>query len=72
MIRSMTGYNKARSEEGDLTLSVSAKSTNHRFLDLQVRMPFGLEAMEPALRNVVKDHVTRGHVEVQVSLERAG
>lgn len=72
MIRSMTGYSKVRSEEGDFTLSVSIKSTNHRFLDLQVRLPFGLEPLEPVLRNVVKDHVTRGHVEVQVSLERAG
>ena len=72
MIRSMTGYSKVRSEEGDFTLSVSVKSTNHRFLDLQVRLPFGLEPLEPPLRNVVKNHVTRGHVEMQVSLERAG
>jgi len=72
MIRSMTGYSKVRSEEGDLTLSVSVKSTNHRFLDLQVRLPFGLEPLEPPLRNVIKNHVTRGHVEMQVSLERAG
>jgi len=72
MIRSMTGYSKVRSEEGDFTLLVSIKSTNHRFLDLQVRLPLGLEPLEPVLRNVVKDHVTRGHVEVQVSLERAG
>ena len=68
----MTGYSKVRSEEGDFTLLVSIKSTNHRFLDLQVRLPLGLEPLEPVLRNVVKDHVTRGHVEVQVSLERAG
>ena len=72
MIRSMTGYSKVRSEEGDLALSVSIKSTNHRFLDLQVRLPFGLEPLEPPLRNVIKSHVTRGHVEMQVSLERAG
>ena len=72
MIRSMTGYSKVRSEEGDLTLSVSIKSTNHRFLDLQVRLPFGLEPLEPPLRNVIKSQVTRGHVEMQVSLERGG
>ena len=60
MIRSMTGYSKVRSEEGEFTLSVGMKSTNHRFLDLQVRLPIGLEPLEPVLRNVVKDHVTRG------------
>lgn len=68
----MTGYSKVRSEEGDFALSVSVKSTNHRFLDLQVRLPFGLEPLEPPLRSVIKNHVARGHVEMQVSLERAG
>ena len=72
MIRSMTGYSKVRSEEGDFTLSVSIKSTNHRFLDLQVRLPFGLEPLEPVVRNAVKGQVARGHVEVQVTVERAG
>ena len=72
MIRSMTGYSKVRCAEGNFTLTVSIKSTNHRFLDLQVRLPFGLEPVEPALRGAVKEHVLRGHVEVQVGLERAG
>ncbi|MFB3921662.1 MAG: YicC/YloC family endoribonuclease [Terriglobia bacterium] len=68
----MTGYSKVRTEEGDFTLAVSIKSTNHRFLDLQIRLPFGLEPLEPPMRNAIKSHVTRGHVEVQVTLERAG
>jgi uncharacterized protein (TIGR00255 family) len=72
MIRSMTGYSRLRREEGDFSLSVGIKSTNHRFLDLQVRVPAELEPLEAALRRRVKDHVARGHVEVTVSLERAG
>jgi len=39
---------------------------------LQVRLPAVLEPLEPHLRRVVKDHVTRGHVEVTISLEQAG
>ncbi len=72
MIRSMTGYGKVRSEEGVYSLSVSVKSLNHRFLDLQVRLPAGLEPCEAALRRLVKEHVARGHVEILVNLERAG
>jgi uncharacterized protein (TIGR00255 family) len=72
MLRSMTGYSRLRQEEGDYALTVSVKSTNHRFLDLQIRLSPGLEPFEPALRALVKKHVARGHVEVQVSLERAG
>ncbi len=72
MIRSMTGYSRNHSEEADFSLSVRIKSTNHRYLDLQLRLPATLEALEPALRRLVKARVARGHVEVMVSLERAG
>ncbi len=72
MIRSMTGYSRVRAEEADFSLSASIKATNHRFLDLQVRLPAALEPLEPHLRRVVKDHMTRGHVEVTISLEQAG
>jgi uncharacterized protein (TIGR00255 family) len=72
MLRSMTGYSKVRAEEGDFAFSVGIRSLNHRFLDLQVRLPAGLEPFEPGVRSLVKDHISRGHVEVQVTLERAG
>ena len=64
MIRSMTGYSSGRTDEGGFSLSISVKATNHRFLDLQVRISPGLESLEPALRRVVKDYVARGHVEL--------
>jgi len=72
MIRSMTGYSRLRREETDFSLSVAVKSTNHRFLDLQVRLPLELESLEPAVRRAVKDRVTRGHVEVTVGMEGQG
>ena len=65
----MTGYSSVRSEEADFSLSVNLKSTNHRFLDLQVRMPSDLEPLEPHLRRLVKDQIARGHVDVTVTLE---
>lgn len=72
MIRSMTGYSTGRAEGADFSISTSIKSTNHRYLDLQVRLPAGLESLEPLLRRLVKDHVARGHVEMVVALERGG
>jgi uncharacterized protein (TIGR00255 family) len=72
MIRSMTGYSRVRTEEGSFALAVGVKSTNHRFLDLQVRLPAGLEPCEAPLRRLVKERVARGHVEVQVALEKTG
>ena len=72
MIRSMTGYSNLRAEENGFSLSVSVKSTNHRNLDLQLRLPSALESFEVLLRRLVKDYVARGHVELAVNLDRAG
>jgi uncharacterized protein (TIGR00255 family) len=72
MIRSMTGYSAARNEAAGFSIGASVKSTNHRYLDLQLRYPSGLESLEPHLRRLVKEQVARGHVEIAVSLERAG
>jgi uncharacterized protein (TIGR00255 family) len=72
MVRSMTGYSKLRREESSFSLNVAVKSVNHRFLDLQFRLPSAFSPMEPALRRIVKKHVVRGHVEVSVNLDRAG
>ncbi|HEX5483558.1 MAG TPA: YicC/YloC family endoribonuclease [Terriglobia bacterium] len=67
----MTGYSNSRMEAGRFSVSVSLKSVNHRFLDLQARLSSGLEAFEPQIRRLVKDHVQRGHVELTVNLEHA-
>src|SRR5207247_5108756 len=72
MVKSMTGYSRLRREEVGFSLSVGVKATNHRFLDVQVRVSAELEPLEGVLRGIVKDRVTRGHVEVTVSLERTG
>ena len=72
MIRSMTGYSSARTEEAGFSLSVNVKSTNHRNLDLQLRLPAIFEPFEVLLRRLVKDHVGRGHVEVTINMDRVG
>jgi len=72
MIRSMTGYSRVEAEEAGFALSVAIRATNHRFLDAQVRLPSSLDSLEPLVRRLVKDHVTRGHVDITVGLSGGG
>lgn len=72
-IRSMTGYAQVKANVSDqLTLSLSLKSVNHRFLDLHLRMPGELDPVEMKVRRVLKERLHRGHLEVTISLERSG
>ena len=68
-VRSMTGYAQARSEHNGWSLRVSVRSVNHRFLDLRVHIPEGFEAFEPHLRQLVRDHVHRGHVDLTLHVQ---
>jgi uncharacterized protein (TIGR00255 family) len=72
-IRSMTGYAQVKANISDqLTLAVSLKSVNHRFLDLHLRIPPDLDAVEMKVRRLLKERLHRGHLEVALTLERAG
>jgi uncharacterized protein (TIGR00255 family) len=66
---SMTGYAQSKGEALGWDLRVSVKSVNHRFLDLKVRLPEGFDLYELRLRQIVRDRVHRGHVEVHVIVE---
>ena len=65
----MTGYAQARLERDGWLVRVNVRSLNHRFLDLRVRVPEGFESLEPQIRQLVRDRVRRGHVEVSLRLE---
>ncbi len=72
-IRSMTGYAQVKAHVSDeLTLALSLKSVNHRFLDLHLRMPSELDPVEMKVRRVLKERLHRGHLEVTISVERSG
>jgi uncharacterized protein (TIGR00255 family) len=72
MIRSMTGYSRVEAEEAGFALTVNIRATNHRFLDPQLRLPSRLEALEPVVRGLLKEHVSRGHVEISVGFTGSG
>jgi len=65
----MTGYAQARGELHGWAVRVSVKSVNHRFLDLKLRMPEGFDLYELRLRQMVREKIHRGHVEVTVAVE---
>ena len=68
-VRSMTGYAQARSEQNGWSLRVSLRSVNHRFLDIRMHIPEGFEALEPQMRQLVRDHLHRGHVDLTLHVE---
>ena len=71
-IYSMTGLARTQVRVHDqLGYTLSVKSVNHRFLDIQLRLPAGLDALEMELRRVLKESLVRGHVELTLSVDRS-
>jgi uncharacterized protein (TIGR00255 family) len=69
MLKSMTGFASVTRESAVATVSVTIKTLNHRFLDLQPRLPASLGAMEARVRQLVGSRIARGRVELSVSLQ---
>jgi uncharacterized protein (TIGR00255 family) len=70
-VYSMTGYASVRGAMGDRAgFTLTMKSVNHRFLDLQLRLPSFCDALEVPMRRMLKESLKRGHVEVTLQLER--
>jgi uncharacterized protein (TIGR00255 family) len=67
MIYSMTGYAVAARELEHAVLNLELRSVNHRYLDIQFRLPDELRAIEPALRETLAARLNRGKVECRVS-----
>ncbi|MGB6742993.1 MAG: YicC/YloC family endoribonuclease [Terracidiphilus sp.] len=68
---SMTGFARVQVRVNDqLSYTLSVKSVNHRFLDLQFRLPSGLDGLEMELRKALKDALIRGHVELTLAVDR--
>jgi uncharacterized protein (TIGR00255 family) len=72
VVYSMTGYASVRVDSVDhSSFTLTLKSVNHRFFDLQVRMPQGFDGIEAQIRKALKEQVQRGHVEFTLQVDRA-
>ena len=69
MIKSMTGFSSVSREDDRATIGVTVRALNHRHLDLQLRLPHTLAAIESDVRGLVNKHVARGRVELALSLQ---
>ena len=69
MIKSMTGYGSAKGTVDGLEITIELKSVNNRFLDCSVRMPRSFLFAEDALKSAVQKHISRGKVDVFVSVD---
>jgi uncharacterized protein (TIGR00255 family) len=71
-IYSMTGFARTQVRVHDqLAYTLSVKSVNHRFLDIQLRLPAGFDGLEMELRRILKEKLVRGHVELTLNVERS-
>jgi uncharacterized protein (TIGR00255 family) len=69
MLKSMTGFASLTSDDGDAAVSVTVKGVNHRFLDVQLRLPGSLAAVESRLRALVQQRLSRGRIEVSMTVQ---
>ncbi|MBQ3164151.1 MAG: YicC family protein [Lachnospiraceae bacterium] len=69
MIKSMTGFGRCEVEEGNRKVTVEMKSVNHRYLDVNIKMPKKLSFFESSIRNELKNYVQRGKIDVFISYE---
>ena len=67
MIYSMTGFAVAEAKLPSGTLNLELRSVNHRYLEIQFRMADEFRALEPALRELISKHLSRGKVECRLS-----
>ena len=71
-MKSMTGFGSGTATKDGITCTVEMKSVNARFLDLFIRSPKQINPFESIIRGLVQDRITRGKVEVSVSIQDAG
>lgn len=69
MIKSMTGFGRCEVTEGNRKFTVEMKSVNHRYLDINIKMPKKLNFFESAIRNLLKEYMERGKVDIYITYE---
>ena len=73
MIKSMTSFGRAQSEENSiLNFSIEMKSVNHRYLDINIRMPKAMISLEEKIRNMISKRLNRGKVDVFINYRNYG
>ncbi len=69
MIKSMTGFGRCEVTENNRKFTVEMKAVNHRYLDVNVKMPKKLNFFESSIRNELKNYISRGKVDLFITYE---
>ena len=69
MIKSMTGFGRGESVSEDCKVTVEIKAVNHRYCDLNMKLPRKLNYLEADIRNFLKQSIQRGKVDVFINYE---
>jgi len=67
VIRSMTGYGRSDVRDAAGSFTIEMRSVNNRYLDVQIRLPRSLNALEPRVKKSVQDGISRGRIDVFIS-----
>lgn len=69
MIKSMTGFGRCEVQEAERKITVEMKSVNHRYLDVNIKMPKKLNFFESSIRSELKNYIQRGKVDIFITYE---
>lgn len=69
MIKSMTGFGRCEILEGNRKFTVEMKAVNHRYMDVNLKMPKKLNFFESSIRNLLKNYIQRGKVDIFINYE---
>ncbi len=69
MLKSMTGFGRYESETPERRITVEMKAVNHRYNELTIKMPKKLNIFEASIRNLLKNYISRGKVDVYITYE---
>lgn len=69
MLKSMTGFGRGEAADDKMKIMVEMKSVNHRYLDLGIKMPKKLNVYEAVVRNILKEYIQRGKVDIFITYE---
>ena len=69
MAKSMTGFGIGEYKDESYNISVECKAINHKYLDINPRLPRKISFLEDKLRLLVKDYLSRGRVDIFIKFE---
>ena len=72
MVTSMTGFGRSEAKDGGITVGVELRSVNSRFLEISARLPRSFSFRENEIKDLVRKNISRGKINILVSLEREG